>query len=239
MEIRGTARNFASVQTGLTTASSIPAAAVASGNDKIRVTTLGKTFVSVMINHISFGTFPLSAFDQIVVDALDGDDDVTIDSSITKEAILFGAAGNDLLRAGGGNSVIVGGDGVDALFGGSGRNVLIGGRGLDLLYGGKADDLLIAGWTNYDDDLAKLLAISTTWNTGSYSERVNKLSATTSAVSLNLSTVHDDSETDTLLGDPLLSRERGRDWFFANFTPFGKGLDLVLDKASNERADDL
>jgi hypothetical protein len=62
--------------------------------------------------------------------------------------VIDGGAGNDLLLGGNGNDTIDGGAGNDLLFGGSGNDTLYGGAGDDLLDGGNGDDVLDGGEGN-------------------------------------------------------------------------------------------
>src|SRR5262249_2811939 len=54
-------------------------------------------------------TFSASQVNRIVVDACDGDDTITIGSSVTAQAWIFGGGGNDRITAGGGPTMIYGG----------------------------------------------------------------------------------------------------------------------------------
>jgi Ca2+-binding RTX toxin-like protein len=77
-----------------------------------------------------------AANDQLIVNALAGDDVVTA-SGLSANAIQLKADGGD------GNDVLIGGDGNDTLLGGAGDDVLIGGPGQDVLDGGTGNNTLI------------------------------------------------------------------------------------------------
>ena len=62
-----------------------------------------------------------------------------------EESILYGDAGNDLLRGGSGNDEMHGGDGNDRLFGGDGDDSLYGDANADYLDGGNGRDGLFGG----------------------------------------------------------------------------------------------
>ncbi len=72
-------------------------------------------------------------YKSLLIDGGAGNDTITLDASVTTDAILYGNAGNDTL---------VGGSGNDRLYGGIGTNTLIGGAGNDTLVsvGGGAND---------------------------------------------------------------------------------------------------
>src|SRR5262249_2365432 len=79
-----------------------------------------------------------------------GDDPTTAADEVTQPAMLFGGAGDDHLKAGGGPTVLVGGTGKDDLRGGLNRGLLIGGKGGDELRAGSGDTILIGGTTKFD-----------------------------------------------------------------------------------------
>src|SRR4051812_24271549 len=78
-------------------------------------------------------SFLASKVKKILINALDGNDNVAIQSAIIKPATLNGGTGNDLLISGGGNDVLNGGDGNDQLHGGAGSDALNAGKGNDIL----------------------------------------------------------------------------------------------------------
>jgi Ca2+-binding RTX toxin-like protein len=106
---------------------------------------------------------------RVYVFAGDGDDTITVSSTVSRRVGLFGGRGNDtlsagagndllvggpgddVLRAGSGNDVVVGGDGDDRLDGAQGNDRLFGGDGNDTIYGGAGNDVLVGG--NGDDAL--------------------------------------------------------------------------------------
>src|SRR5689334_20497329 len=76
-----------------------------------------------------------------------GNDVIALDETngALPAAILFGAAGNDMLTGGSGNDRVLGGAGNDILFGRSGNDILVGGAGDDTLTGGAGSDLHLGG----------------------------------------------------------------------------------------------
>jgi len=182
--------------------------------------------VQVLLDGNQLGpNFIASTVTNIIINAGDGDDVITSDSSNTIATEIHGGDGNDSITGGGGNDILfgegdndtvvashgndvaVGGDGNDSVFGGNGRDVLIGGTGSDSLEGENADDILVAGSTDHDASVVALGQIRTAWLAGtSYAVRVDALTA----VWLNVNTVHDDGVVDSLTGG------NGMDWFLVN-----------------------
>lgn len=87
-------------------------------------------------------TFDADAVESILVDGSDGNDVFTIFSSVEEPATMLGGDGNDILKAGSGNSTLRGDAGNDWLFGGLRGDLIEGGEGDDHLFGGEGDDLL-------------------------------------------------------------------------------------------------
>jgi Ca2+-binding RTX toxin-like protein len=59
--------------------------------------------------------------------------------------MVYGDAGNDILRGGAGNDTLDGGSGSDRIEGGAGNDVLLGGTGSDTLSGGAGNDTMTGG----------------------------------------------------------------------------------------------
>jgi Ca2+-binding RTX toxin-like protein len=174
-----------------------------SDGDHVSVNAVGKKSVKVHADFIPepFRTFDLAQVDQIIAYLCDGDDHMTIGSSLETPAIVHGGRDNDHIVAGGGPAVLLGHSGDDMLVGGKQRNVIIGGTGRDRLVGGNSDDVLIGGSTDIDADDTALMAALLAWNTNdSYENRVLAIDA--------LLTVIDDSDQDKLTGSA------GRDLFY-------------------------
>lgn len=211
-----------------------------SGNDNIDIKQKGNSgSVEVKINNQLVGTFAESMFGRIVVYGLAGNDKITVQDKITKDAWLFGDAGNDDLMAGGGNSVLMGGIGDDHLQGGKGRDLIIGGMGKDHLQSTGGEDIMIAGTTSHDSNGAALCAIMDEWTRtdATYDVRVSHLKGPAGGGTagglnmpfyLNTSTVQDDGAEDKV------ESGSGRDWFFANTSGSG-----VLDKLSGRKSDEV
>src|SRR4029077_19102951 len=119
--------------------------------DTISVTKSGSSQgkVVVKINNVNKGTFSFTG--GILVFCNKGNDNISIDSAITRSVFVWGGDGNDTESGGGGNDVLVGNNGNDNLKGNAGRDLLFGGDGADKLDGGSGDDILVAGGTSIDD----------------------------------------------------------------------------------------
>jgi Ca2+-binding RTX toxin-like protein len=78
----------------------------------------------------------MEAHDQIIINALAGDD-------VVEASGLAAGAASLTVNGGDGNDVLIGSDGADTLKGGGGDDVLIGGAGLDILDGGPGDNVVI------------------------------------------------------------------------------------------------
>src|SRR5262245_55587320 len=147
--------------------------------------------------------------------------------------MVFGGDGNDLLKAGGGNSVLLGkggddlmlgGSGNDELNGGQGRDFLIGGTGADRLNGGPGGDILIAGFTAYDQNFSALTSLHDVWRDPELTDSQRMASIQNASlrngVYLGSETVGDDNSADRLTG------ASGLDWFW---------FDPLLDRATDAK----
>ncbi len=153
---------------------------------------------------------------SIEVYGQNGNDSISISSTVTLPAFLDGGAGNDFLSGGGGANILLGGAGNDELYGRNGRDLLIGGLGRDTLRGGNGDDLLIGGTTDFDNRRAALDAIMAEWTRtdADYATRIGRLRDGSNGglngdTRLNANTVDDDAASDDLAGNDEL------DWLFA------------------------
>jgi hypothetical protein len=94
---------------------------------------------------------PVKQVQRIVVNALGGDDRVTLDQTrygsdpIRLPATIFGGAGNDYLVGDQGNDLIDGGAGNDTLVGRGAQDTLVGGDGNDCLFAGSGSGTLDGG----------------------------------------------------------------------------------------------
>jgi Ca2+-binding RTX toxin-like protein len=190
------------------------------------------------------GTFAPTG--QIIADGRDGNDFISIGTSVAQPSILYGSAGNDILSAGNGSSILIGGNGDDLLAGGNGQDILIGGSGRDILSGDNGEDILIAGSSSYDDPTItarqSLCGIRGEWlrTDITYQAKLNHLSGTTTGglngtnylkASSPGQTVFNDSSLDALGGG------NGSDWFMLNSS--GGGVLDISDRTGTEVATDL
>jgi Ca2+-binding RTX toxin-like protein len=126
--------------------------AVLTGNVLVIAGTAGNDVITVSLdpqkaNYLvkfnqSGSAYPRSAVQSIEVDAGDGNDKITLESTIKLKSTLNGGAGNDTITGGAGGDAINGGDGDDQLYGSGGKDTIHGDAGNDLIQGGAADDSL-------------------------------------------------------------------------------------------------
>lgn len=131
-------------------------------NDTIEVDDLGGGMTRVLYNNTSQTETGVTS---ILINALAGDDTVTIGHGVIGATInggagadtIFGGDGNDSISAGkgadlvyggAGDDTLVGGKGTDTMFGQAGNDSLVGGIGNDILRGGAGNDTLVAGQGN-------------------------------------------------------------------------------------------
>jgi Ca2+-binding RTX toxin-like protein len=91
-----------------------------------------------------------SAVQRIRVEGGGGDDQITIDDSLstftdTIPTVLNGQDGNDAMIGGRGGEIFYGGEGADMMLGGPGADVMLGEGGDDRLFGGAGVDKIDGG----------------------------------------------------------------------------------------------
>ncbi len=96
-----------------------------SGNDVANL-----TFTDAVARTLTTSQFVLTAVESIRINLGAGNDIITADGPFAS-TFLFGAAGNDVLRAGAVRTDLYGGDGTDVLYAGTTFNFLYGGAGAD------------------------------------------------------------------------------------------------------------
>jgi hypothetical protein len=100
------------------------------GNDRIRLHQRGDKLIVTIKGAPLIYNMPR----RIIVSGGAGDDQIVVRPEILVPVMLIGDTGNDMLRAGGGQSVLVGGAGNDRLIGGLRPSVLIGGSQRDAYF---------------------------------------------------------------------------------------------------------
>jgi Ca2+-binding RTX toxin-like protein len=107
------------------------------GDDRIDVT---KTTLHQLGADISARLGRAIKARRVIVNALDGDDDVQISSKLTVRTTINGGLGDDTMVGGSGKDKIFGGDGSDDISSGRGSDNVSGGAGSDRIHGGGGND---------------------------------------------------------------------------------------------------
>jgi hypothetical protein len=109
-------------------------------NDVITVTKSGSTYT--IHNTDGWTKVVNGTFRNILINGGDGNDRITISSSVTDHVLLYGGRGNDTLTGGPAADSLYGGDGNDRMNGAAGDDTLvsIGGGNYDSLTGGLGND---------------------------------------------------------------------------------------------------
>ena len=135
-----------------------------------------------------------------VTNALDGDDNITLSSTVNVGIAFNGGIGNDTITGGTGNDIIDGGAGADSTIGDGGNDTLIGGEGNDTLDGGEGLDT-----ASYAADTqvvaANLFGGFAVQNSGQPGAQVDTLTA--------IENVTGGSANDFLIGDDVANRLEG------------------------------
>lgn len=115
--------------------------AATTGDDEISVAfNPASGLTDVVVNGASQGTFAPTSFANIVINCLDGNDTVTINTG--RRGIIDGGPGDDTLRGGAGDDTLNGGAGADLLEGGGGDDSLSGDADDDEIFGHSGRDRL-------------------------------------------------------------------------------------------------
>jgi Ca2+-binding RTX toxin-like protein len=113
------------------------------GDDVVTVTTPAAGQVRIVSGATGDDrTFNVSQIDSILIRVRAGNDQVTINPSVTLPVEVRGWSGNDTILGGGGNDTLLGGGGNDYLNGRGGNDSLRGQNDDDFLLGGAGDDTL-------------------------------------------------------------------------------------------------
>ncbi|MCI0737549.1 MAG: right-handed parallel beta-helix repeat-containing protein, partial [Gemmataceae bacterium] len=135
------------------------------GADSIHFQSLNQgTQIAVQVNGVTYGPFTASALSRLIAYGYDGNDRLTVESSLTRGAFLAGGVGDDTLAGSTAADILLGGAGNDTLVGGAGDDLVFGGIGTDELSGGLGTDLMVAGATVYDNYTLALGQIIQEWS---------------------------------------------------------------------------
>ncbi len=93
----------------------------------------------------TFVTYDALSVSGVQVRGQDGDDSITLETSLALGGSLYGGAGNDTLQGGSQSDDLYGGPGADSLLGGAAADTLLGGAGNDTLDGQGDRDLFNPG----------------------------------------------------------------------------------------------
>jgi len=126
-------------------------------NGVVTVTgTAGNDTISISKNDVSLITkvnsetklFKLTAINKAVINALGGNDTISVASSVYKVVTINGGDGNDVMTGGSGADTLNGGNGNDTENGGAGNDKCDGGAGDDKIDGGTGNDVETGGSGN-------------------------------------------------------------------------------------------
>jgi phospholipase C len=203
------------------------------GNDKINVTTDGSSLrVQIKGKGVDFDQFfdtTNQKISRLEIYGQGGDDHITVAKDVTTPAFIFGGAGNDVIKAGGGPTVAVGGSGHNELFGGAAADILIGGSGRSEIEAGRGAAILIAGTTRFDANLEALKLLEAEWSRSdeTYQQKVAHLNGGATG-GKNGSFILDETTVTHGKGGSELEGTEGnaaQNWFFARLT--GKKKDEI------------
>jgi Ca2+-binding RTX toxin-like protein len=172
----------------------------------------------ILYNGSDMGAFIAN---RVVTYGQGGNDLIQVDARITKNAQLFGQAGNDILVGGSGHDILVGSKGDDILYGFNGLDVLFGGLGRDYLQGaswnGSAtasdSDLLVGSFVAFDYDINLVRDVALRWSSAtSYNAGIDSIRSVYPWLRQNV-TIFDDWSLDYVFGSGDL------DWFWVEPPP--------------------
>lgn len=144
-------------------------------DDTINVSLSNPTTLTVSLNGV-LSNFQLAQVTDIAIDGLDGNDTLTIMSSVTLPATITGGLGNDRITAGGGDATLTGGAGNDTyVFGNSSADVTqtiveLAGEGTDSLVFSSMTDAVTVDLTS---DTALATMTKRTIQTGGAGQAAN------------------------------------------------------------------
>jgi len=107
-------------------------------DDTIQVQTVSGQFQV----HLNGQVSNFSNVNTIVINALAGNDQITVDDNVTVPVRINGGKGDDTIKGGAGGDTLIGGSGNDTIHGSGGADSISGGKGDDLIYGDAGDDAI-------------------------------------------------------------------------------------------------
>ena len=112
------------------------------GNDQINISHVANSW-TISNGSVWTSTKTYKNVTKVSINAGNGDDSITLDSSVTCPATLAGGNGNDTITGSTGATSLDGGAGNDSLTAGGSKDVLTGDAGNDTLVGGAGADKLM------------------------------------------------------------------------------------------------
>lgn len=107
---------------------------------------VGRSSAGIVVNdNGTTSTWDPTLVDSIVINALEGSDQIAIHSPLGKPLTANGGDGDDALRGGPGREHLNGDAGNDKIFGGGGGDLLDGGDDNDIIVGGPGEDRMLGG----------------------------------------------------------------------------------------------
>ena len=116
------------------------------GADDVRIKTPrgDDTQIIVVVNSETVA-YNVADIDQILINALEGNDRVSVHGNVSIGMTVNGGAGDDNIQTGGGNDSVIGGDGNDMIDTGAGNDTVDAGLGNDNVRAGAGDDSVLGG----------------------------------------------------------------------------------------------
>ncbi|MCR5662201.1 MAG: hypothetical protein K6G50_08745 [bacterium] len=129
--------------------------AASGGNDEIHVSQGSNGGIIVSVNGEEY-SYTEDEAKTLIIDAGEGNDNITVDSGVRNELFITGGHGNDNIKGGGGEDTIVDSYGANTLDGGAGNDVIIAhgyaddgeGYANNVIKGGAGNDYLEGGFGN-------------------------------------------------------------------------------------------
>jgi len=183
----------------------------------------------ILIDGFDHGSFARPS-GQLIVNALEGDDEIRLQPLVSVDTALhgndgadtiFGGQGVDTIFGGSGNDTVFGRDGDDVIFGGAGNDRISGMNGNDTINGGTGTNTLTGGAG--DDLITGGSGVDTIFGSGG-DDTINASSGN--------DIISGGTGNDTIhggLGDDQISGQSGIDTIFGD-----GGMDVILGGSGND-----